>query len=40
MNGRMLDMVSAESEISYSLADLDKGTYIVMVNDKAVKFIR
>ena len=40
MNGRVLDMATADSEISYSLADLDKGTYIIMVNDKAVKFIR
>lgn len=40
MNGRLIDMASAESEISYSLADLAKGTYIVLVNDKAIKFIR
>ena len=40
MNGRVLNMATADSEISYSLADLDKGTYIIMVNDKAVKFIR
>lgn len=40
MNGRMIDMTTADSEISYSLADLDKGTYIITVNDKALKFIR
>lgn len=40
MNGRALDMVSADSAVTYSLADLAKGTYIIMVNDKAVKFIR
>ena len=40
MNGRMIDMATADSEISYSLADLDKGTYIITVNDKALKFIR
>lgn len=40
MNGRLIDMASAETEINYSLADLAKGTYIVLVNDKAIKFIR
>lgn len=40
MNGRALDMATADSEITYSLADLAKGTYIIVVNDKAVKFIR
>lgn len=40
MGGRLVDMASAMSEISYDLSHLAKGTYIVTVNDKAIKFIR
>ncbi len=40
INGRAVDTSSSRSEISYDLAELAKGTYIIMVNDKALKFIR
>lgn len=40
MQGHAVDMASAESELTYNLADLPKGLYIIMVNDKAIKYIR
>lgn len=40
INGRAVDTASSRSELSYDLAELAKGTYIIMVNDKALKFIR
>ena len=40
LNGRAVTTVSAEAELSYNLTDLAQGTYILMVNEKAIKFIR
>lgn len=40
MGGNMIDSMSAREELTYQLAPLDKGVYIILVNDKAIKFIR
>ncbi len=40
ISGQPVDMVAAHGELTYSLADLAKGTYVILVNDKAIKFIR
>lgn len=40
LNGRSIDTRSANSELNYSLNALSAGTYIIVVNDKAIKFIR
>lgn len=39
-NGRLMDTVAANSELQYDLASLAKGSYILLVNNKALKFIR
>ena len=40
LNGRAVTAVSADAELTYNLNDLAQGTYILMVNEKAIKFIR
>lgn len=40
LNGRAIDSREAEEELSYTLSDLPKGIYVIIVNDKAIKFIR
>lgn len=40
MSGKMMATSSAVAELEYDLSTLNSGTYIVMVNDKAIKFIR
>lgn len=39
-NGRAVDSQESCCELQYDLASLPKGTYILLVNDKALKFIR
>ena len=39
-DGQLVDNVKANSELTYSLAELPSGTYILLVNKKAIKFIR
>ena len=39
-NGRAIDMVQGNSEVEYALYELPKGTYVILVNEKAIKFIR
>lgn len=40
LNGRLVDMTAANDELSYNLAELNKGTYVLIVNDKVFKFMR
>lgn len=39
-DGQLVDNVKANSDLTYSLAELPSGTYILLVNKKAIKFIR
>lgn len=39
-NGRLIEVAEGNDELEYNLADLAKGTYILLVNGKALKFIR
>lgn len=40
LQGEAIFATSAESELSYSLTELPQGVYLIMVNDKVIKFIR
>lgn len=40
INGQMVHSAEADSELTYSLADLPSGVYIITINNKALKFIR
>lgn len=40
MSGKMKASAEGMAELEYDLSVLDSGVYIVMVNDKAIKFIR
>ena len=40
MSGKLIASQSAFEELTYSLTDLAGGIYVILVNDKAIKFIR
>jgi hypothetical protein len=40
LQGEVIFATSADSELSYSLTELPQGVYLIMVNDKVIKFIR
>ena len=40
LDGKAVDAAKADAELTYSLESLPKGTYVILVNKKAIKFIR